>query len=268
METDSKKGYVIAIIILSLIIIALGGIIAYSFIKQKEKEEEKTTIINRTSIDLNAFFHISETLDSFDKAFNNPKSQYVGYIYVPKRLEASKFDLGAAIYSSMILDMVGTNQTAEFLPEALVKSNFERIFGKYLKYKLNEVNSGEIYKVAFKEEDNPKKYYYKAPSEIDPYAEKYLAFNYKTSLEEDKVIVNRRIVFAEYTKDSNGLVTNINLYKDHKKQSKIGSISIRNGNVNMDEILSKYGSKMKKYNYTFILNSESDYSFYSIEAVQ
>ena len=260
-NNNSKKGFVIAIIILVLIIIGLGAFIALGIIKQKEKEEEKTTIINNTAIDLNAFFGISETLDSFDKAFNNPKSLYIGYIYVSKRLEASKFDLGPAIYASMISDMVGTNLEAQSLPEPLVKSNFERIFGNNLKYARSEVNSGEIYKVAFEQ-----KYYYIAPSEIDPYAEKYLAFNYKTTLEEDKVIVNRRIVFAEFIKDANGIVNSINLYKDHLKQAKIGSLSVRNGIINYNEILSKYASKMKNYNYTFTHEKGDNYSFYSIEA--
>ena len=266
METNnSKKGYVITIIILLLIIIALGGFIALGIMKQKEKEEEKETIINNTSIDLNSFFNISKTLDSFDKAFNNPKSPYVGYIYVPKRLEASKFDLGAAIYSSMALEMEKTNKV-ETIQEALVKTNFERIFGDNLKYKQTEVKTGDYYKVVTKEGEDPLKYYYHILEEANPYADKYLAFNYKTSLGEDQVIVNRRIVFAEYIKGTNGLLASVNLYKDHTKQSKIGSVSARNGAIKANEILSKYASKMKKYNYIFTHEKGDNYSFYSIEA--
>lgn len=260
---SSKKGYIITIIILLLIVIALAGFIAFSVMKHIEQEEKKATMLNGINIDLNAFYQVSETLERFDKAFNNPKSLYLGYIYTSKRLEAPKFDLGAAIYASMILDMAGTNLEVQFLPEPLVKSNFEKIFGNNLKYTPSEVNSGEIYKVAY---DN--KYYYIAPSEVDPYAEKYLAFDYKTSLEEDKIIVNRRIVYVVYEKDVNGTLTAINLYKDHLKQSKIGTIAVRNGSIKDNEILSRYGSKMKKYNYTFIQNKGADYNFYSIEAEQ
>ena len=123
---SSKKGYIITIIILLLIVIALAGFIAFSVMKHIEQEEKKATMLNGINIDLNAFYQVSETLERFDKAFNNPKSLYLGYIYTSKRLEAPKFDLGAAIYASMILDMAGTNLEVQFLPEPLVKSNFSK----------------------------------------------------------------------------------------------------------------------------------------------
>ncbi len=266
METNnSKKGYVITIIILLLIIMALGGFIALGIIKQKEAEEEKETIIENTSIDLNSFFNIAKILESFDQAFNNPKSPYVGYIYVSKRLEASKFDLGAAVYSSIVLNLEKTNKI-ESLSESLIKNNFENIFGDNLKYKLTLSKESDYYKFATKEEDNPVKYYYHVLEEANPYADRYQAFNYKTSLGEDQIVVNRRIVFVEYVKGTNDTITGINLYKDHTKQSKIGSITARNGIIKSNEILSKYGSKMKKYNYIFNHEKGDNYSFYSIEA--
>ena len=45
MVNDSKKGYIIAIVILSLIIIALGGFIALGIMKQKEKESKINLLI-------------------------------------------------------------------------------------------------------------------------------------------------------------------------------------------------------------------------------
>ena len=264
---EDKKGFIITIIVLIVIILSLGGYIAFDTIRDKKAAEKKTTIVDGNNIDPNAFFNISYILDSFDKAFNNPKSDYVGYIYVPKRLKASKFDMGAAIYASMIQDMtVSPRPKPYYVPEIKVKYNFEKIFGKNLAYKVDQVQSGEVYKVAYYDrEDPPIRYDYFAPAEENPYSDRYISLNYKTTVEEDKVIVERRIFYAEFTPEND--YQTINLYTDHSKNTKIGSLPLKNGYINEDQLLGSYGSKLMKYKYTFVSEGGSDYSFYSIEAV-
>jgi len=269
---EDKKGFVIAIVILSLISLGLGGFLVYDKIIQKRAEEKKETCIEDNKIDLNAFFNISKTLDSFDKAFNNPKSLYIGYIYVDKRLMASKFDMGAAIYASMMQDItVSAPPIPFYVSEEKVKGNFEKIFGKNLEYKATNVQSGEIYKVSyFNFETNPPvRYDYYAPSEENPYADRYIAINNETSIEEGKVIVNRKIFFAEFVKGADGVsYTGMKIYKDHSKVGYIGQVPLKNGVYSEKEVIEKNGSKLLTYDYTFVQNKDADYSFYSIEAVK
>ena len=267
---EDKKGFIITIIVLVVIILSLGGYIAFDVIRDKKNAEKKTTVIKDTTIDLNAFYQISYTLESFDKAFNNPKSDYVGYIYVPKRLTAAKFDMGAAIYASMIQDMtVSSPPKPYYIPEIKVKSNFEKIFGKNLEYKVGQVQSGDIYKVAYYDrEDPPVRYDYYAPIEENVYAEKYISLNYKTTLEDDKVIVERRIFFAEFKLSDDGKdYSSVIIYRDHSKQNKIGTLELRNGYINENQLISMFDSKLMKYKYTFVGTNGKDYSFYSIEAI-
>ena len=260
-----KKGLIVAIVILVLIVFSLVFYIVYDIKKEKEEIEQKEIILQNTSIDLNAFYHIANTLDCFDKAFNNPKSNYVGYLYVPKKLNASDFDLGAAVYASMIQDMHNTNGTIQYVLESRVKSNFNKIFGKNLTYEVSQVDSGEIYKVAYNSNVSPIRYDYIAPLESNIYAEKYIAVNQKTSLANDKVIVNRKIFFVEFVLDSAGNAKQANIYKNHTKGNKIGTISLKNGEINTNEVISKYGSKLLGYDYTFIRVKDDNYSFSSIE---
>ena len=260
-----KKGLIVVIVILILIIFSLVFYIIYDVKKKKEEIEQKEIILQNTSINLNAFYQIADTLDSFDKAFNNPKSNYVGYLYASKKMNASNFNLGAAVYASMIQDMDNTSGTIQYVLETRVQSNFKKIFGKNLTYKISEVASGEIYKVAYNGNVSPVRYDYIAPLESNIYTEKYIAVNQKTSLADDKVIVNRKIFFVEFILDSSGNATQANIYKTHTKENKIGTISLKNGEINNDEVISKYGSKLLEYDYTFIRVKDDNYSFYSIE---
>ena len=103
---DNKKPFIITIIIMTVIILGLGAYVVIDRLKEKEEQEKKTSIINETEIDLNAFYQVSDTLRRFDDAFNTYNSNYLGYIYNSKRIYASKFDGGAAIYASMISDLL------------------------------------------------------------------------------------------------------------------------------------------------------------------
>ena len=269
---EGKKGFIITIVVLSLLILGMGAFIVLDFIHDKKQEEIKTTIIKDTEIDLNTFYSIADTLNSFDKAFNNPKSLYIGYIYVPKKLTAAKFDMGAAVFASIINDMsVASHPNPLFVAETKVKYNFEKIFGKKLEYKPVEVQSGEIYKVAYysNEQDTPVRYDYYAPVEESPFRERYIAINYKTSLDINKVIVSRRIFYAEFVAEADGKTYNtLNLYKKHDKKDLIGTVTLKNGFINEKELLSKFSSKMMKYNYVFSTENGTDYTFDYIEVTK
>lgn len=269
---EGKKGLVITIVVMVFLILGLGGYIAYDIVQEKKQAESKTTKYDDKDIDLNVFFQISDTLNSFDKAFNNPKSLYIGYIYVNKKLRAEKFNMGAAIYASMVSDMTVSNPpTPYYIPEAKVKFNFNKIFGKNLNYQVDEVQSGEVYKVAYYENatDPPVRYDYFAPIENNVYSDRYVAINYKTRLEEDKVIVNRRVCFLEFVPAANGKdYESVKIYTNHKKTEYIGTMELINGNYNENAILAKFGSKLARYDYTFVPEKGNEYSFYSIEKVK
>ncbi len=263
---ESNKGLVAAVIILSFIVLGLGGYIVYNYHQDKEEDAKQAILIDNVSLDLNAFHKISNILNRFDKAFNNPKSLYVGYLFVPKKLDAAKFSKGAAIYASMIDEMAGTNGGIEHVPEGTVKKNFEMIFGKNLKYEMSEVDSGEVYKVAFLNSEVYPRYNYIAPSEVNVYDPKYISVDMKISLEEDKIIVNRKSFFVEYTMDGTGKPISASIYKNHAKINRIGEVDLRDGEINEKEVISKFGSKLYDYDYIFNKVAEDDYTFYSVKS--
>ena len=56
---ESKKPFVITIIIMSLIIVGLSAFIFMGKVQEKREKEQKTSVINDIVIDLNAFYQIS-----------------------------------------------------------------------------------------------------------------------------------------------------------------------------------------------------------------
>ena len=56
MAEKSNKGFIITIIILIVIILGLGGFIAYDKFLKKESEEEKIVEVEDAELDLNTFY--------------------------------------------------------------------------------------------------------------------------------------------------------------------------------------------------------------------
>ncbi len=264
METVNKKGFIITIIILLVIILVLGGYIAVEkFILNKE-ENSTITVINDTEIDLNSFYQIADTLNKFDSAFNDINSTYLGYPYVARKLMAEKFDLGAALYVSAYGELQPTSE-AKTLPEIIVKNNFEKIFGKNLKYKAKSINAGDTYKLTYaKDKAN---YSYTLNSPKVPYSAGYVVKNIKTKLADEKIIVTRKVFYVEYENidEATGVPTIATIYKNPDKNSKIGQVSVRKGILSENEVVAKYGSKLNTYDMVFKHNKDDDYSFYLIE---
>ena len=191
--------------------------------------------MDNTVVDLNSFYNIEDSLKSLDNAFNEPNTKYFGYIYSQKKLTVSNFNEEAALYAS-IYEYLVRNSADQRLHGAVVKSNFERLFGKNLEYK---------------------------PTRIDCENEFVIEYNPE---EEDKIILTRKVFYAEYESDNNGATyARLALYKDKSKSKLIGKISLKGKDINYKEVIAKYESSLNTYYYTFVDNQKGNYTFYSIE---
>ena len=255
-----NKKTIILIVFLVLIILGLGGYIAYDFIKEKEEESNPITVIDKVSIDLNSLYQIGNTLNSFDNAFNNPNSKYFGYIYNSKKILAKNFDQGAALFSAMYNDLAASN-TQQVLMGIQVKSKFEKIFGKNLKYASTSIDGGN-YQITYNADNDT--YSYVAPTNNNFYSTGYITKNIQTSLETDKIIVTRKIIYVEYDTNSSKAI----LYKDSSKGNKLGELSLRNGELSLNEVIAKYGSRLNTFELTFNESNDNDYNFYQIEKIK
>lgn len=264
MERPSKKPFVVTILILILIILGLGGYIAYDYFVKDEDEVKVVTVINDVNINLNAFYQISETLRSFDVAFNKPGTNYTGYIYNTKKLEVKDFDEKAALYVSIAKELIYSNNN-QTIVSGKVKGNFESIFGDIKKYNPTPLDISSNEKINY--DLNTASYNYTLPLIKNNYSSEYITKNTKTVLEDDKVIITRKLYFVEYNGSGND-ATRATIYTNANKQTRLGEVSVKNGKANMDEVLGKYGSRLATYEITFIKNSDEDYTFSKIERIK
>ena len=254
---ENKKGFVITIIILILISLGSIGYIVYDkFLSKNNDEEEYVNVINDVSIDINKLYKVGNILDKFDKAFSTSDSKYLGYIYNNKTLEVKNFDKNAAIYASIYSDLIRSN-TEQAISNEIVKNKYEKIFGKLLEYKPSNLELGENIKITYDEVN--KIYKYTASITNNDHKSEYLFKNTKTKLKEDLVIVTRKVFFVEYSGST------VSIYKDSSKTTKIGTVRLKNGEVSIEEVIGKYGSKLNTYEITFKLGSDDEYNFYKIE---
>ena len=264
MERPSKKPFVVTIIILLLIILGLGGYIAYDYFIKDKDEVKVVTMIDDVNINLNAFYQISETLDKFDVAFNKPGTNYTGYIYNAKKIEAKDFDEKAALYVSLAKYLIPTNSD-QTIVSGKVKGSFEKVFGDAKKYNPTSIDISNSEKINY--DTNNESYNYTLQPTTNNYSSTYITKNTKTVLEEDKVIITKKIFFVEYNGSGNN-ATRATIYTNLNKQQKLGEVSVKNGEANIDEVLGKYGSRLATYEITFIKNSDEDYTFSQIEKIK
>lgn len=266
---ERKKGPVVLIIILLVIILGLAGYIAVDkLFLSKKGDETSVMVIDDVNIDLNVLYQVADIMGKFDRAYNDVNSSYFGYLYnTQSNLYADKFDNGAALYAAMYDDMIGTS-TAQYLIGGNVKASFEQIFGKNLAYKPADVAAGKTFNIKYNEGNG--NFTYTAPELSETYSNEYVIRNVKTDLKEDKVMITRRVFFVEYQKSAGSEdVTQAKVYTNHNKSKLVGTLNLRNNVLSVDEVLAKYGSKFDKFVYTFEKNeSTDDYNFYSIEKVR
>jgi len=252
----NKKPFIIIIILLILISLGLGGYIAYEKIFMKNTSEECKTVINDVSIDINKIYRVEDILNNLDGAFNKENNKYLGYIYNTKLIDSKDFDKNVALYASIYSDLIRSN-TDNTISSSKVKNNYEKIFGKVLEYTPSDIDLGESIKIVY--DESSKTYKYKASIINNDLNSEYLVKNTKTKLTEDLVIVTRKVFFVEY----NG--KNATIYTDSKKSTKLGEVSLKNDEVNVSEVVGKYGSKINTYDFTFKLGSDDEYNLYRIE---
>ena len=107
---ENKKGFVITIIILILLLLGTSGYIVYDkFFVKEDEEKEYISVINDVSIDVNKLYRVGEILNRLDKALSTNDSKYFGYIYNIKTTEVKDLDKNAAIYASLYSDLVRSN---------------------------------------------------------------------------------------------------------------------------------------------------------------
>lgn len=259
MNNSDNKGTIIAIVILVLLVLGLGGFIAYDKFFQKE---DNTTTINDVNIDLNVFLQVKETLNKLDGAFNDAKSSYCGYLYKDK-LEASKMDMGAALFAAVHNDLIASN-TPQFLMEAQVKNDFSKIFGDNLVYQGASINGGEKYKINY--DTTTGTYAYLLAPKVNQYESQYVTIDTETKLEKGKIVVTRKVCFVEYSSADGGTTVNkATIYSDSSKSKVIGTVTLSKGYLSEKELMGKYGSKLNTYKYVFNEKSAEEYNFYSIE---
>lgn len=254
---ENKKGYIITIVIVMLISLAAVGYIVYEkFIVKTDEDKEYITVIKDASIDINKLYGIGEILDKFDKAYASSESKYVGYIYSTPVIEVKDFDKNAGIYAAMYSDMIRSN-TEQTISNEIVKNRYQSIFGKSLEYKPSGLDLGENLTVEYDKEN--KAYKYIATITNNDHKSEYLARNMKTTLKDDLVIVTRKVFYVEYSGSSAIIYTN------SSKTTKVGQVSLIDGEVSLKEVTGKYGSKLSTYDVTFKLGSDDEYYFYKIE---
>jgi hypothetical protein len=259
----TNKGLVI---LLLLIIIGLAGYIGYEKIDAYMNNTDTKTEVDNVNINLNALYQVGETLTKFDNAFNNINSTYFGYLFKKDKLYAEKFDNNAALYVAMYADLVGTN-TEQTINAINVKANFTKIFGNYLTYNPTNISAGEFYNINYNESTDT--FSYSFPVVTNTISSEFKINNVKTTLEKDKIIVTRKIFFVDYDNPSDGTSTaTATIYTNSNKKTKIGQVNLRNNLVSTSEVLAKYSSKLSTYKYTFVKNSDEDYSFFSVELVK
>ena len=258
MRKVNKKPYIFTIVFLLIIILGLAGYIAYDYFFANEKNETNETILDNVKIDLNVFYQIGYILDCFDDTFNKTNNTYFGYLYNYKKLEVKNFDLKAALYTSMKKNLIISNTNQTLLDEK-VKGNYKKIFGTAIIYNSESIDAGNLYKITY--DATTKTYTYTIPLEANNKTSEYITKNIKTRVEDDKVIVTRKVFYVEYSNNS------AVIYKTKNKE-KIGQVSLKNGEVDVEEVIGKYGSKINTYDYTFIENKSDDYTFYKIEQLK
>ena len=93
---------------------------------------------------------------------------------------------------------------------------------------------------------------------------------YSTNDKDTKVVTvqeqaGEKVVFYVEYNTSGTETISANIYTDSGKSKNIGTIKLKNGIINLNEIMAKYSSRLNTYKYTFKQSSDGDYYFYSIE---
>ena len=260
-DMENKK-FIVAIVILSILLLAALGFIGYDKFLKKDDETIKT-VINDMEIDLNVFYKVRDTLNNLDNAFNDSSNKYFGYIYSDKNIMIEKLDTKVALYASMFEDIQRTG-AAQYIPGSKVKANMQKMFGKYVEYKPENVDWDEASHIPFdKENDN---FAHQLPVVNTLALPEFISTEISTALTETEIIVKRKSYYVEYEMDETATKRiKALIYTNKDKKQLVTTMNLKNGSINESEVIAKYSSKLTTYVYTFKEYNNTDYVLYSIE---
>lgn len=256
-----NKKTVIALIIFIIMTLSLAGyIVVDKFVLSKELKP-KTTQVGDVEVNLNVFEQINETLNTFDAAFNDTNSKYVGYLFSQKEITSDNFDQNAALYASIYRSIIG-NGTQQTLPGGIVKTNYEKLFDNKMQYKAKSIDAGNIYKINYDIVSDNYTYIATVPQNI--YTPTLMEKNIETTVEDDNIVIKRKVFLVEYVAEG-AAYTKANIYKSQTDKTLVATMPLKNNTLNVKELIGKYGTKLKTYKYTFKQKSIDEYKFYSVE---
>ena len=226
----------IVIFVLIIVIACLIGILISNNISKQNKVDKDKKIKN-INFNLDGFYQIGEDLKLFDIAFNDSYSNYFGYLYNSDSLDTKDFDIKAALYVSLYKELRHDGEYIN-IESSVVKENFHKIFGDYLKYQPMSFDAGRVFQ-----------------------------FNYNASMAtNNSVEVVRKMFYLEYVSNNSGTdITKVDIYKNIDKKDKVGTMNINEKGVDEKKIFKKYGDKLDNYRFRFTKDSIGNYYFEHIE---
>lgn len=248
------KKLVLFILFLFLIIFGLAGYIAYDKIYLENNGKKVVTKIGEKDIDLNNFIEINETLSKLDRAFNDSNSSYYGYIYNNKELRINKFDEKAALYL-ILYDYLNNYRNEQTINGKIVEKDFKKIFNNNLEYKASDVKIKDDIFITYNPNNNTYSYNYDINKEL--YSPEYKVKNISTTIEEESIVIKRKIFYVEYEKNNSSIIANI--YDGKDKKSLITKKTLNGNELNIEEIVAKYGYRIHTYKYIFEEKNYNDY---------
>ena len=262
VDNRSGKGFLIFVNI--VLFICCIGLVVFIVYNKYFIIEDNTPVIKKTSealeqvqIDGTGLLDVEDTINSFEYAYNNPFSNYFGYIYSNKLLKSSDFDEGAALFACLY-PYLDESVNVSYVANNTVKAKYKSIFGPEKVYNPNNVNAGGGYDIKY---DPINKYYaYQRLGVGGYFYPTFVTFNESSSISEEKIIIVKRVAYLEYNPEH----TMINVYVDKTKSKAVGVISVTEGAFNPSEIKAKYKSSLSQYKFIFV-KSKDTFVFDKIE---
>lgn len=263
-NSNSGKGaFIFIIVLLAICCLGLSGYVVYLkfFVKNNTTVIKKTSeALEQVQIDDISLLEVEDVVKTLEYSFNDPFSNYYGYIYSTTVIKASTFDKGAALFACIYPHLDNSNNVS-YVANNTVKANFKSIFGNTVKYEPNDVDAGNGYAIKY---DPKLKYYsYQRLGVGGAFHPTMVTFNETCTVSEEKIEITKRVAFLEYSQDHN----TINIYADRDKKKSVGVLSVSDGSFNPTEIKEKYNSSLAQYKYTFVTEKDN-FVFEKVERIK
>ena len=260
-----NKKFIVAIVILSILLVAALGFIGYDKFLKNDDDSVKT-VINDMEIDLNVFYKVRDVLNNLDRAFNDTSNKYFGYIYGDKNVMIEKLDTTVALYASIYEDIQRVNAN-QYISGSKVKTNMQKMFGKYVEYKADKIEWDANSYIPYDQESD--RYAHQLPVVNKITQPEFFANEISTTLNENEIVVKRKTYYVEYETDETATKRiKALIYTNKDKKQLVTTMNLKNGAINQAEVIAKYSSKLNTYIYTFKEYNNTDYVLYSIEKVR